>query len=97
MSDETSQDIAQDVFRHNLKASEKTRELFIEFPQEEAEDALLSEFDELMGKINNEQQAEDAAMLMQRLAQGLESQRLAQAVMQEADENPLLVVEEGPQ
>jgi len=97
MAEQEEQDVAQDIFKHNLKASEKTRRLFIDYPQEDAEDALLREFDKLMGKISNEQQAEDVAMLMQRLAQGLESQRLAQAVMQEAEENPLLVVDEQPQ
>ena len=97
MSDETPRDVAQDVFRHNLKASEKTRELFTDYSQEQAEEALMAEFDELMGKIGNEQQAEDAAMLLERLARGIQSQRLVEVVMQEAEDNPLLVLEEEPQ
>lgn len=93
MADKTPTEVAQAVFKHNLKASENTRTLFGEVPQEEAEEVILSEFQRLMGAVNDPQRAEDAALLVQRLGQGLESERLLQAVVQEAEENELLETE----
>jgi len=97
MVDDTPTEMAQDVFKHNLKASEKTRTLFSEVPQEEAEAVILEEFERLMGAVNDPQRAEDAAMLVQRLAQGLESKRLLRAVIDEAENNELLEMEQGQQ
>jgi len=94
MADETPNEIAQNVFKHNLKASENTRRLFSEVPQDEAEQVILDEFNRLMGSVEDAQRAEDAAMLLQRLAQGLESQRLLEAVIQEAENNDLLEMEQ---
>ena len=94
MSDDTPNQMAQGVFKHNLKASEKTRELFSQVPQEEAEAVILEEFSRLMGAVEDPQRAEDAAMLVQRLAQGLESQRLLEAVIEEAESNELLEMEQ---
>lgn len=98
MGQETPDDIAESVFKHNLKASENTRRLFRSMPQEDAEDAILDEFERLMNTIEDPQRAEDAAMLVQRLAQGLESQRLLDAVVQAANKSDLLdFEEEAPQ
>jgi len=94
MVDETPNEIAQNIFKHNLKASENTRKLFSDVPQDEAEQVILDEFDRLMGSVEDAQRAEDAAMLLQRLAQGLESQRLLEAVIQEAENNDLLEMEQ---
>jgi len=94
MVDETPNEIAQNIFKHNLKASENTRKLFSDVPQDEAEQVILDEFDRLMGSVEDAQRAEDAAMLLQRLAQGLESQRLLQAVIDEAENNDLLEMEQ---
>lgn len=94
MSDDTPNEIGQKIFKHNLKASEKTRELFTEVQQDEAEAVILEEFERLMGTIQDPQRAEDAAMLVQRLAQGLESKRLLQAVIQEAESNDLIELDQ---
>jgi len=88
---------AQQVFKHNLKASEKTRELFGSFEQDDAERAILEEFNRLMNVVQDPQRAEDAALLVQRLAQGLDSEMLLEAVAEQAENNEMLQLEKGKQ
>lgn len=98
MTEQTANEVAQQVFKHNLKASEKTRELFGSMEQGEAEAAILEEFNRLMKVVDDPQRAEDAAMLVQRLAQGLGSERLIEAVIQQAENNDMLQLDqEQPQ
>jgi len=85
------------VFKHNLKASEKTRELFGSFEQDDAERAILEEFNRLMNVVQDPQRAEDAALLVQRLAQGLDSEMLLEAVAEQAENNEMLQLEKGKQ
>lgn len=95
MADKTPNEVAQQVFKHNLKASENTRRLFGSVEQGEAEDAILEEFNRLMKVVDDPQRAEDAAMLVQRLAQGLESERLLEAVVEQAETNDMLQLDQG--
>lgn len=95
MAEQTASQVAQQVFKHNLKASEKTRKLFGSMEQREAEEAILEEFNRLMKVVDDPQRAEDSAMLVQRLAQGLGSERLLEAVIEQAENNDMLQIDQG--
>jgi hypothetical protein len=97
MSEQDGRQAAQQVFKHNLKASEKTRELFGSFEQDDAERAILEEFNRLMKVVQDPQRAEDAALLVQRLAQGLDSEMLLEAVAEQAENNEMLQLKKGKQ
>jgi len=97
MSEQDGRQAAQQVFKHNLKASEKTRELFGSFEQDDAERAILEEFNRLMKVVQDPQRAEDAALLVQRLAQGLDSEMLLEAVAEQAENNEMLQLKKGEQ
>jgi hypothetical protein len=97
MGEQDGRRAAQQVFKHNLKASEKTRELFGSFEQDDAERAILEEFNRLMKVVQDPQRAEDAALLVQRLAQGLDSEMLLEAVAEQAENNEMLQLEKGKQ
>jgi hypothetical protein len=97
MGEQDGRRAAQQVFKHNLKASEKTRELFGSFEQDDAERAILEEFNRLMNVVQDPQRAEDAALLVQRLAQGLDSEMLLEAVAEQAENNEMLQLEKGKQ
>ena len=90
MSDDTPRELADDVFRHELKASEKMTQLFGRFEVAEAEEGMIESFDTLMDNIESPQRAQKAIMLMQTLAQRLESETLLERAIQEAENNELV-------
>jgi len=95
MGDESARDIADDVFRHELKASEKMTTLFGERDPADAEDAMLESFDALMANVQSPQRAQKAIMLMQTLAQRLESEALLERAIHEAETNEMVDIPQG--
>jgi len=95
MTDNTPRGLADEVFKHELKASEKMTQLFTEFDPQQAEAGMLESFDVLMENIDDEQRTQKAIMLMQTLAQKLESERLLERAIEEAETNPLVDTGQG--
>jgi len=95
MSDKNAKQIADEVFRHELKASEKMTQLFGEFDTDDAEMGMVESFDNLMENIDSPRRAQKAIMLMQTLAQKLESERLLERAIEEAETNPLVDTGQG--
>lgn len=97
MSEDSAREIADDVFRHELKASEKMTQLFGEYDPEVAEQGMIESFDNLMGNIETSRRAQKAIMLMQTLAQRLESEALLERAIHEAENNEMVEIPQGQQ
>lgn len=97
MAEDNPRELADSVFRHELKASEAMTELWSDHDVEDAEQAMLESFESLMERIDSPRRAEKTIMLMQTLAQRLESEALLEKAIREAEENPMVSVPEEEQ
>lgn len=97
MSDKEATELANEVFKHELKASEKITQLFGQHEPEEAEQGMIDSFDALMENIESPRRAQKAIMLLQTLAQRLESETLLQRAVDEAESNDMVETGQGQQ
>jgi len=95
MSDKEATELANDVFKHELKASEKITQLFGQYEPEVAEQGMIDSFDVLMENIESPRRAQKAIMLLQTLAQRLESETLLQRAVDEAESNEMVDTGQG--
>jgi hypothetical protein len=90
---DTPNELANDVFKHELKASEKMSVLFSTYEPEEAEDGVIRSFESLCNNIEDPDRLAKAVQLMQTMAQQLGSEKMMGAAIEVAQQSDHLDVE----
>jgi hypothetical protein len=85
--------LALEIFRHELKASEKMTDLFTDFEGGEAEDGIIKAFDRMVDNMEDPDRIRKVVVLTSQMGQGLSSERIVKAAMKVADEHPDLELE----
>lgn len=93
-NDKTAKQLADEVFKHEFKASEKMRLLFNSYDPQDAESGVVESFKELCKNIEDPDRLAKAVQLMQTMAQQLGSERMDDAAVQVAKQSEHLQVRE---
>lgn len=88
-------ELADDIFRHELKASEKMGELFTKHEAEEAEKQLIASFVAVASKIDDPERLQRLVRLAEGVGQRLGSERMVEKAYEVAEKSEILEVEEG--
>ena len=94
MSDKDPEQLAREVYRHELKAGEKMTELFEVNDPQDGEEAMLKVFNELADNIEDDQRLKKLVILLDNFGRSLGSQSLVERATKEARENDNLVMKE---
>jgi len=92
---DSAEDIADDIFRHELKASEKMGEMFTNYEPEEAEDALVASFGKIASNIESPERLQRLVRLTEGVGQRLGSEQIVNAAYDVAEESDILEVDGG--
>jgi len=93
-SSETPRELADEVLKNELKASEKVQQLFTEHDMEEGANALIQSFKSMCERIEDPDRLRRAVVLMRNFAAQFGSERMNQAAMEVAAESDYLEIED---
>lgn len=87
-------DIADEIFRHELKASEKMGELFTDYEPDVAEKELIASFRKIADRIEDPERLQRLIRLAEGVGQRLGSDRMVEEAYGVAETSDKLNVEE---
>lgn len=94
MAEDDAVELADDVFRFELKANRKVDELFEEYGEDEAVDAMIESFKTIMENSDNAITKGKAVRLMRTFAQGATSDRMDNVALKVAKKDPDLQIQD---
>lgn len=93
MTQDEATELALDAFRHEMKAAETITELFGDYDEEVAKEAMQEAFVALMENVESEQRANSVATVMETFAKQLESEEMMNTVIKVAERSEYLQVQ----
>ena len=86
-------ELARDVFRHELKASEKVKALYQNYDSAAVAGVMVEEYEKLLNNVEDPEKIKSVTVLMLQFGQQFDSETILQRANKEVQENPALSIE----
>jgi uncharacterized protein YcbK (DUF882 family) len=93
MTQDEATELALDAFKYEMKAAETITELFGDYDEEMAKEAMQEAFVALMENVDSEERANSVATVMETFAKQLESEEMMNTVIEVAKRSEHLEVQ----